>query len=139
MAHFPRDITRLRWRVLACHACAIVCMYIDLDIVCFACVRAVLARVVGSVCCRSAVGLFPLVLCCVMCALLSAIIWCTRVTMRCNRFPVLDSVVLPCALLCDCGTFYKCLLCVWLMVGWFARSCCAVPLVWLVLVCAVVC
>lgn len=36
--------------MLACRACAIVCMYIDIDIVYSACVRAVLARAVGSVC-----------------------------------------------------------------------------------------
>lgn len=65
VAHFSRDIMRLCWRVLACRACAIVCMYIDIDIVCSACVRAVLARAVGSVCGWSAVGLFPLVSCCV--------------------------------------------------------------------------
>lgn len=82
-----------------------------------------MARVFGLVCCWSAVGLFPLVLCCVVRALLSVVIWCTRVTMRCNRFSVFGSVVLPCALSCDCGAFYKRLLCVWLMVGWFARSC----------------
>ena len=48
---------------------------------------------------RSAVGLLLVcfyscraVLCCAMCALLSAIIWCTRVTMRCNRFPVSGGV-----------------------------------------------
>lgn len=81
-----------------------------------------MARVFGLVCCWFAVGLFPLVLCCAMCALLSVDIWCTRVIMRCNRFPVSGGVVLPCALSCDCGAFYKCLLCVWLMVRWFARS-----------------
>ena len=37
VAHFPRDIMRLCWRVLACRACAMVCMYIDIDIVCSAC------------------------------------------------------------------------------------------------------
>ena len=64
----------------------------------------------------SAVGLFPLVLCCAMYALLSVVIWCTRVIMRCNRFPVLGGVVLPRALLCDCSAFYKRLLYCWLMV-----------------------
>lgn len=49
-------------------------------------------------------------------ALLSVDIWCTRVTMRCNRFPVLGGVVLPCALSCDCSAFYKCLPCCRLMV-----------------------
>lgn len=103
---------RLCWRVLACRACAIVCMYINIDIVCSACVRAF-----GLVCCWFAVGLFPLVLCCAMCALLSVVIWCTRVTMRCNRFSVLDGIkVLPCVLSCDCGAFYKRLLCCRLMV-----------------------
>lgn len=73
-------------------------------------------------------------------ALLFAVIWCTRVTMRYNRFSVLGSVVLPCALSCDCSAFYKCLLRVWLMVGWFARLvsyCAPLVLMWLVLVCAV--
>ena len=41
----------------------------------------------------SAVGLFPLVLCCAMCALLSVVIWCTRAVMRCNRFSVSGGVV----------------------------------------------
>ena len=49
-------------------------------------------------------------------ALLSVVIWYTRAVMRCNRFSVLDGVVLPCALSCDCGAFYKRLLCCWLMV-----------------------
>lgn len=105
---------RLCWRVLACRACAIVCMYINIDIVCSACVRAVLARAVGSVCCW-----FGLLVSChavLCCALLSVVIWCIRATMRCNRFSVLGGVVLPCALSCDCGAFYKCLLCVWSMV-----------------------
>ena len=64
----------------------------------------------------SAVGLFPLVLCCAICALLSVVIWCTRDVIRCNRFSVSGGVVLPCALSCDCGVFYKCLLCCRLMV-----------------------
>ena len=86
-----------------------------------------MARVFGLVCRWSAVGLFPLMLCCAMCALLSAIIWCTRVIMRCNRFPVSGGVVvLPCVLSCDCDAFYKCLSCCLLMAGWFARSCRAV-------------
>ena len=66
--------------------------------------------------CWSAFLLVLLVLCCAMCALLSVVIWCTRAVMRCNRFSVSGGVVLPCALSCDCGVFYKCLLCVWLMV-----------------------
>ena len=37
VAHFSCDIMRLCWRVLACRACAMVCMYIDIDIVCSAC------------------------------------------------------------------------------------------------------
>lgn len=77
------------------------------------------------------------------CALLSVDIWCTRVTMRCNRFSVLGSVVLPCALSCDCGAFYKCLPCCRLMIGRFARSCRAVGVgvgvACAVLVCAVIC
>lgn len=67
------------------------------------------------------------VLCCAMCALLSVVIWFNRAVIRCNRFPVSGGVVLPCALSCDCGAFYKCLLCCCLMVGWFARSCRVVP------------
>lgn len=75
------------------------------------------ARVFGLVCRWFAVGLFPLVLCCAMCALLSVVIRCTRAMIRCNRFSVLDGVVLPCALSCDCGAFYKrLLLCCRLMV-----------------------
>lgn len=92
VTQFSRDIIRLCWRVLTCHAFAIVCMYIDIDIVYSACVRAVLARAVGSVCCWSAFLLVLLVSCCTMRALLSVVIWCTRVTMRCNRFSVLGSV-----------------------------------------------
>lgn len=65
---------------------------------------------------RSAVGLFPLVSCCSVRALLSAVIWCTRVIMRCNRFSVSGSVVLSRALSCDCGAFYKRLPCYRLMV-----------------------
>lgn len=84
VAHFSRDIMRLCWRVLACRAFAIVCMYIDIDIVYSACVR-----VFGLVCRWFA---FPLVSCRAMRALLSAIIWCTRAVMRCNRFSVLDGV-----------------------------------------------
>ena len=68
----------------------------------------------------SAVGLllvcFLLVLYCAMRALLSIIIRCTCATVRCNRFSVLGGVVLPCALSCDCGAFYKRLLCCRLMV-----------------------
>ena len=67
---------------------------------------------------RSAVGLLSVrsarvarVVLCVR-VLFAVVIWCTRVIMRCNRFSVLDGVVLPCALSCDCGAFYKCLLCV---------------------------
>ena len=110
VAHFPRDIMRLCWRVLACRAFAIVCMYIDIDIVCSACgscfrfglllvcFPACVARVVLAV-------LFVRVL-------LSVVIWFNRDVMRCNRFSVLDGIVLSCALLCDCGAFYKRLLCV---------------------------
>lgn len=47
---------------------------------------------------RSAFLLVLLVSCCAMRALLSVVIWCTRATMRCNRFFVLGGVVLPCAL-----------------------------------------
>ena len=78
--------------------------------------RAVLARGVLVLSARSAFLLVLLVLCCAMCALLSVVIWCTRAVMRCNRFSVSGGVVLPCALSCDCGVFYKRLLCVWLMV-----------------------
>ena len=50
------------------------------------------------------------------CVILSVavVIWCNRVIMRCNRFFVLDGVVLPCALSCDSGAFYKCLPCVYM-------------------------
>lgn len=72
VVHFSRDIMRLCWRVLACRACAMVCMYIDIDIVYSACVRAVLARAVGSVCCWSAFLLARScrVVLCVRCSLL---------------------------------------------------------------------
>ena len=99
--------------------CFFPCFPIGLDCL-FRLARAVLAcgvlcfRSVGSVCsCRS---------CCVarvvLCvrALFAVVIWCTRVIMRCNRFSVLDGIVLSCALSCDCGAFYKCLLCCRLMV-----------------------
>lgn len=72
VAHFPRDIMRLCWRVLACRACAIVCMYIDIDIVCSACGVLVLsARSVGSVCFPACVARVVLcyvcaVICCYM-------------------------------------------------------------------------
>ena len=71
------------------------------------------SRAVGSVCCWLVLVCFSA---CVMRALLPVVIWCTRVIMRCNRFPVLGGVVLPCALSCDCGAFYKCLSCCRLMV-----------------------
>ena len=91
-------------------------MYIDIDIVLFR-LWLVLCWLVAFSCCwlglllvRSArVVLFVR-------ALLSVVIWYTRAVMRCNRFSVLDGVVLPCALSCDCGAFYKRLLCIWLMV-----------------------
>lgn len=73
-----------------------------------------MARVFGLVCCWFVPA--RAMLCCAMCALLSVVIWFNRAVMRCNRFPVSGGVVLPCALSCDCGTFYKRLLCVWLMV-----------------------
>ena len=44
----------------------------------------------------------------------AVVIWFNCAVMRYNRFYVLDGVVLPRALSCDCGAFYKCLLCVWL-------------------------
>lgn len=113
VAHFPRDIMRLCWRVLACRACVMVCMYIDIDIVCSAC-GSCFRFGLPLVCCWFVPA--RAMLCCAMCALLSIIIRCTCVTVRCNRFSVLDGVVLPCALSCDCGAFYKCLLCVWLKV-----------------------
>lgn len=56
VAHFPRDIMRLCWRVLACRACAIVYMYIDIDIICSACAVSACGVLVLSV--RSAVGLW---------------------------------------------------------------------------------
>lgn len=108
VAHFPRDITRLCWRVLACRACYGIYVYRYIDIVFH--LWLVLCWLVLLV--RSA----RVVSCCVMRALLSVVIWCTRAVIRCNRFSVLGGVVLPCALSCDCGAFYKCLLCVWLMV-----------------------
>lgn len=54
---FPA-IMRLCWRVLACRACAIVYMYIDIDIVCSACAVSACGVLVLSVrsACRSAVG-----------------------------------------------------------------------------------
>ena len=97
VAHFSRDIMRLCWRVLACRACAMVCMYID---------KYCLFRLWLVFSVWSAVGLFPLVLCCTMYALLSVVIWYNRAVMRCNRFSVSGGVVLPCALSCDCGAFY---------------------------------
>ena len=47
----------------------------------------------------------------------SVAIWCNRAVMRCNRFSVFGNVVLPCALSCDSGAFYKRLSCCRLMVG----------------------
>lgn len=133
VAHFFRDIMRLCWRVLACHACAIVCMYIDIDIVCSACglycVGLWRSCAVGSVCCRSAFLLVLLVSCAVVCCYGLIVLQCAVIAFLCSVV-----VVLPCALSCDCSAFYKCLLCVWLMVGWFARV--VSLLVWLVLVCA---
>lgn len=76
VAHFPRDIMRLCWRVLACRAFAIVCMYIDIDIVCSACGSCCVGLwrscAVGSVCCRSAFLLVLLgrAVLCVRCCLL---------------------------------------------------------------------
>ena len=76
------------------------------------------SRVVGSVClsvCRWFAFLLVLLMLFVR-ALFAVDIWCTRAIMRCNRFSVLGGVVLPRALSCDCGAFYKRSLCVWLMV-----------------------
>ena len=47
-------------------------------------------------------------------------IWCNRAVMRCHRFYVFGGVVLPCALSCDSGAFYKRLPCVWCGVRWSA-------------------
>ena len=52
-------------------------------------------------------------------------IWCNRATMRYNRSYVFGGIVLPCALSCDSGAFYKRLPCVWL---WRALVCCRVGL-----------
>ena len=91
-------------------------MYIDIDIVCSACgVLVLLVRSVGSVCFPACVARVVLAVLFVR-ALLSVDIWCTRVIMHCNRFSVSGSVVLPCALSCDCSAFYKCLPCCRLMV-----------------------
>lgn len=68
-----------------------VCMYIDIDIVCSACGSCCVGLCFGLVC-RWFVPA-RVVLCCAMCALLSVVIWCTRVTIRCNRFSVLDGIV----------------------------------------------
>ena len=111
VVRFPRDIMRLCWRVLACRACAMVCIYIDIDIVCSACGSCFQFGLL-LVCFRSCC----VVLCRAMCALLSVVIWFNRAVIRCNRFPVSGGVVLPCALSCDCGAFYKRLLCCRLMV-----------------------
>lgn len=77
----------------------------------------------------SAVGLpflIPLVSCRLALLSVAVAIWCNRATMRCNRFSVFGGVVLPCVLSCDCGAFYKRLLCVWLM------ACAGLLLCWLV-------
>ena len=116
VAHVSRDIMRLCWRVLACRACAMVCMYIDIDIVCSACGSCYVSLWRSVLSARSARVVRVVLVVLFVRALLSVVIWCTRAVMRCNRFSVSGGVVLPCALSCDCGVFYKCLLCVWLMV-----------------------
>lgn len=76
---------RLCWRVLACRACVIVYMYIDI--------------VIGLRSWRSRVVLFCSVCCslfrsCRLALLSVAVaIWCNRATMRRNRFYVLGSIV----------------------------------------------
>ena len=77
-------------------------MYIDIDIVCSACGSCCVGLwcSVFSVCWLGLLVSFVLCwLCCAMRALLSVVIWCTRVIMRCNRFSVLGGVVFTlCAL-----------------------------------------
>lgn len=90
---------------------------------------------------RSAFLLVLLVSCCAMRALLSVVIWCTRATMRCNRFFVLGGVVFT---LCAIVRLWRVLqaFTVCLADGvtvCASRVACCLPLVWLVLVCAVVC
>ena len=62
----------------------------------------------------------PLVPCRLALLSVAVAIWCNRATMRYNRSYVFGGVVLPCALLCDSGAFYKRLLCVVVVVRWSA-------------------
>lgn len=85
-----------------------------------------------------AVGLLflvPLVPCRLALLSVAVAICFNRAVMRCNRFYVFGGVVLPCALSCDSGAFYKRLPCVWLVacaglrVGlcWLVGTACACP------------
>lgn len=94
VAHFPRDIMRSCCRVLACRALLYVYMYIDIVVIGLrSCYCAVLSAVPCGCGLLSAV---PLSACFPSCAhvvlFVAVVIWCTRVTMRCNRFSVLDGV-----------------------------------------------
>ena len=118
VAHFPRDIMRSCCRVLAYRALLYVYMYIDIVVIGLrSCCCAVLSAVS---CWCGLLSAVPLSACFPSCARVmlsvAVVIWCNRVTMRCNRFSVSGGIVLPCAPSCDSGAFYKRLLLYWLMV-----------------------
>lgn len=118
VAHFPRDIMRSCCRVLACRALLYVYMYIDIVVIGLrSCCCAVLSAVS---CWCGLLSAVPLSACFPSCARVmlsvAVVIWCNRVTMRCNRFSVSGGIVLPCAPSCDSGAFYKRLPLYWLMV-----------------------
>lgn len=121
VAHFPRDIMyscRLAraWLVVSCY-CIYVYRYYRLVLVLLAC-----SFSFCSVCCWSVVPV-PLVPCRLALLSVAVAIWCNRAVMRCNRFSVFGGIVLPCALSCDSGAFYKRLLCA---VGGALVCCCGV-------------